>query len=52
MVLEILGGEEIEIDGNVQVDYKGGKTVIYNSDTTKSLIINPDEVIAITISKS
>lgn len=51
MIVEILGRKSITADGDVIIDYKAGKTVIYTSETTKYLIINPDEIIAVTIGK-
>ncbi len=51
MIFEILGRKAIMVNGNVQVDYRTGKTVIYCSETTKHLIVNPDEIIAVTIGK-
>ncbi|WP_333638530.1 hypothetical protein [Tissierella praeacuta] len=51
MMLEILGGKAIKADGDVQVDCKTGKTVIYSSETTKHLILNPDEIVSVTINK-
>lgn len=51
MTFEILGGKAIKVDGDVQIDYKTGKTVIYFSETTKHLIVNPDEIVAVTIGK-
>ena len=35
----------------MQSDYRNGKTAIYNSETTKHLIVNPDEIVAVTIGK-
>ncbi|WP_313232455.1 hypothetical protein [Tissierella praeacuta] len=51
MMLEILGGKAIKADGDVQVDYKTGKTVVYSLETTKHLILNPDEIVSVIINK-
>lgn len=51
MIFEILGCKAIKVDGNVQIDYKTGKTAIYLSETTKHLIVNPDEIVSVTIGK-
>lgn len=51
MILEILGGKSLKIDGDVQVDYKTGKTVIYLPETTKHIVLNPDTISAIVISE-
>lgn len=51
MIFEILGRKAIKVDGDVQIDYRTGKTVIYVSETTEYLIVNPDEIVAITIGK-
>lgn len=51
MIVEIIGSKSIAVDGDVIIDYKAGKTVIYNSETTKHLIVNPDEIVAVTIGK-
>ena len=51
MIVKIIGSETIKADGDVQVDYVNGKTVIYCSETTKHLILNPDEIVAVTIGK-
>lgn len=51
MIVKIIGNETIKADGDVQVDYVDGKTVIYHPETTKHLIVNPDEIVAVTIGK-
>lgn len=51
MIVEILGRKSITADGDVIIAYKAGKTVIYTSETTKHLIVNPDEIVAVTIGK-
>ena len=53
MILEILGSQKINVneDEDVQVGYKTGKTAIYLSETTKHLVLNPDEIVSVTISK-
>lgn len=49
MKLEIVGGKSIMVSGNVTIDYKNGKSVVYNSDSIEHLIVNFDEVISICI---
>lgn len=51
MILEMLGCKSIKVNGDVQVDYKVGKTVIYFSETTKHIILNPDSIVAVAISE-
>lgn len=51
MILEILGTKCIKVEGNVQVDYKTGKTVTYKIGETKHLILNPEAIAVVTINK-
>ncbi|MEY8416676.1 hypothetical protein AAK964_10275 [Tissierella praeacuta] len=53
MILEILGSKSIRVneDEDVRVNYRAGKTAIYLSETTKYLVLNPDEIASVTISK-
>ncbi len=51
MMLEILGQKAIRVDKDVQVDYRTRKTIIYFPETTKHLILNPDEIVSVTIGK-
>lgn len=51
MIIEILEKKAVKIDGKVQVDYMDGRTAIYDSETTKHLILNPGSIVAISISE-
>lgn len=51
MIVEIIGNKTIKANGNVQVDYVDGKTVIYHSETTKHLVLNPNSISAIVVSE-
>lgn len=51
MIVEIIGIRTIKVNGNAQVDYVDGKTVIYCSETIKHLVLNPSSISAIVISE-
>lgn len=49
MILELLGGKSIKVEGDVQVEFKTGKTIYYVSEKIKHLILNPDSIASIQI---
>ena len=51
MIVEIIGNKTIKANGDVQVDYVDGKIVIYNSENTKHLVLNPSSISAIVVGK-
>lgn len=53
MILEILGGKSIRVDGDAQLEvgYKTGQIKIYTSEKTKHLIINPEYTTEIAVVK-
>lgn len=51
MVLDIIGHGVLKCDGDVQVDYSTGKTILYTSETIERLTINPDSITTIIVNK-
>ena len=51
IVGEITGSRRIRAKGDVQVDYKSGKTVIYHSEKIKHLILNLNCITSVTVNE-